>query len=327
LKQIFRRIAKNYETLFDLGDYKFPLDSIASTMVKVLEKLGLGEYRRSLYTALEDPSYQKFKRIYTKEIYEVDLNVQEDHFFLPEESRLTFDEIKQAYDVIKHADYKLLTRRQFQENAEMGDHIKLFSEQQCESRGIPVVNPVSKGDLATLDEMNPFREVTHLQKPERREGATFEEIGKCIEDLTAFKEKVAEFNIPLDIDFSWAKAWHAFRMFIRPWNDDKWRRDWGGWAEILSTRKDTTKHGAQSLSELEGARIRGYDETGKPIKVFKGITCEQIDNKSEQATEAFIYMYKNIPFLYHCVAAYRSAKVPFFVDFTDDLSPKLSHSS
>jgi hypothetical protein len=43
LRQIFRRIAKNYEYLHDLGDYKYPIDTIATTMVKVLVKFGLYE--------------------------------------------------------------------------------------------------------------------------------------------------------------------------------------------------------------------------------------------------------------------------------------------
>jgi hypothetical protein len=175
--------------------------------------------------------------------------------------------------------------------------------------------------------MNPYREVTHLQKPERKEGAAFKEWEKFIEDAIDFKEKLAQFPPPLDLDFQFAKAIHAFRMFMRPTLDDKWRRDYPGWAEILSKRKDTTKHGAQSLSELEGAEIRGYDEHGKAIKNYRGITCEQIDNKAEVAPEAFLYMYKNIPVLYYMGAVYRAAKVPFFVDFTAKLSPKLSHSS
>jgi hypothetical protein len=298
-------------------------------MVKVLEKYGLYEYRSNLYKALDEPQYARFKHTYTKELYEYDTNTNVDgvHSFVPEESKLTFDEIKQAYSTIRNADYRLLTRRQFQENAEMGDQIKLFSEQQCESRDIPVVEGVSKGDLASLDQMNPYREVTHLQKPERREGAAFREWEKFIEDAIDFKEKLAQFPPPLDLDFLFAKAIHAFRMFMRPFNDDKWRRDYPGWAEILSKRKDTTKHGAQSLSELEGNEIRGYDEYNKPIKNYRGITCEQIDNKAEVAPEAFLYMYKNIPVIYYMGAVYRAAKVPFFVDFTAKLSPKLSHSS
>lgn len=314
--------------MHDLGDYQFPIDTIAATMVKVLEKYDLWQYRRNLYHAFEDIQYSKYKRSYDREVCELDFrNVPTGHNYVPEESRLIFDEIKDAYNTIQKADYRLLTRRQFQEAAEMGDKIKLFAEKQCESRGIPIVDKVSEGDLSLLDQMNPYREVTHLQKPERREGAAFDEWVKFIEDANDFKEKLAQFPPPLDLDFAWAKAIHAWRMFIRPWLDDKWRRDWGGWAEILSRRKDTTKHGAQSLSELEGAKILGYNEQGRPIKNYKGITCEQIDNKAEQAAEAFIYMYKNIPVLYHMVASYRAAKVPSFVDFTADLSPKLSHSS
>jgi hypothetical protein len=307
-------------------------------MVKVLDKLGLSHYRRNLYMAFEDVEYVKYKRLYTKELYELDpntnnvnSNVHEVHnyqSYLPEESKLIFDEIKDAYAVIKNANYRMLSRRQMQEGAEMGLDNKTFVEEQCKIRSIPILaDHVTHDNLASLDQMNPFREVTHLQKPERREGAAFKEWEKFIEDAIDFKEKLAQFPPPLDLDFQFAKAIHAFRMFIRPTLDDKWRRDYPGWAEILAKRKDTTKHGAQSMSELEGAKIRGYDETGKPIKVYKGITCEQIDNKAEVAAEAFIYMYKNIPILYYMGAVYRAAKVPFFVDFTADLSPKLSHSS
>jgi hypothetical protein len=299
-------------------------------MVKVLEKYGLAHYRRNLYHAFEDVQYSKYKKLYTKELYELDPspNVTGGHSSVPEESRLTFDEIKEAYNIIRHADYRLLTWRQMQEAADMGLDNKTFAEEQCKVRSIPILaDNVTHDNLAALDQMNPFREVTHLQKPERREGAAFDEWTKFIEDCIAFKEKLAEFPPPLDLDYTWAKAIHAWRMFIRPWLDDKWRRDWGGWAEILRKRKDTTKHGAQSMSQLEGSDIIGYTENGKPIKNYKGITCEQIDNKSEQATEAFIYMYKNIPMLYNMVAAYRVAKAPVFVDFTAKLSPKLSHSS
>jgi hypothetical protein len=298
-------------------------------MVKVLEKYGLSHYRRNLYHAFEDVQYSKYKRLYTKELYEFDYqNVPGGHSFVPEESRLTFDEIKEAYNVIKHADYRLLTRRQFQEAAELSLENNSFAEEQCKTRSIPILaDNVTHDNLASLDQMNPFREVTHLSKPERKEGEAFKEWEKFIEDCIDFKEKLAQFPPPLDLDFQFAKAIHAFRMFMRPTLDDKWRRDYPGWAEILSKRKDTTKHGAQSLSELEGAMIRGYDETGKPIKNYRGITCEQIDNKAEVATEAFLYMYKNIPILYYMGAVYRSAKVPYFVDFTAELSPKLSHSS
>lgn len=310
-------------------------------MVKVLEKYGLSSYRRSLYDAFADPQYAKYKRHYTKELYELepdpnlnaDLNVHEPHNYtnsnnLPEESKLIYDEIEQAYDVIRKVDYRLLTRRQLQEAADLSLKNNGFAEEQCKIRSIPILaDNVTHDNLAALDDMNPYREVTHLQKPERREGAAFDEWVKFIEDANDFKEKLAQFPPPMDLDFAWAKAIHAWRMFMRPWNDDKWRRDWGGWAEILAKRKDTTKHGAQSLSELEGAKIIGYNEQGKALKNYKGITCEQIDNKAEQAAEAFIFMYKNIPMLYHMVVAYRAAKVPSFVDFTADLSPKLSHSS
>jgi hypothetical protein len=302
-------------------------------MVKVLDKLGLSHYRRNVYDAFYDPQYSKYKRIYTKELYELDSNPNVQKLYnyqsdLPEESKLIFDEIKEAYNVIKHANYRMLSWRQIQDGADMGLDNKTFTEEQCKIRSIPLLaDNVTHDNLASLDQMNPFREVTHLSKPERKEGAAFKEWEKFIEDAIDFKEKLAQFPPPLDLDFQFAKAIHAFRMFIRPTLDDKWRRDYPGWAKILAKRKDTTKHGAQSMSELEGAKIRGYDETGKPIKVFKGITCEQIDNKAEVAAEAFIYMYKNIPILYYMGAVYRAAKVPYFVDFTADLSPKLSHSS
>lgn len=312
-------------------------------MVKVLEKYGLSSYRRTMYDAFADPQYSKYKREYGKELYQLEpnpnpnsdlnihSNVQEPHNYqthLPEESKLIYDEIKEAYATIKHANYRMLSWRQIQDAADLGLDNKTFTEEQCKIRSIPLLaDNVTHDNLASLDQMNPYREVTHLQKPERKEGAAFDEWVKFIEDANDFKEKLAQFPPPLDLDFAWAKAIHAWRMFIRPWLDDKWRRDWGGWAEILAKRKDTTKHGAQSLSELEGAKIIGYNEQGKPLKNYKGITCEQIDNKAEQAAEAFIYMYKNIPMLYHMVVAYRAAKVPSFVDFTADLSPKLSHSS
>jgi len=308
-------------------------------MVKVLDKLGLSHYRRNLYNAFEDVQYAKYKRLYTKELYELDANpnvnnnnsnVSEPHNYqnyLPEESKLIFDEIKDAYEVINKANYRMLSRIQLQDAADLSLKNNTFAEEQCKIRSIPLPGDVTYDNLSALDQMNPFREVTHLQKPERMEGAAFKEWEKFIEDAIDFKEKLAQFPPPLDLDFQFAKAIHAFRMFIRPTLDDKWRRDYPGWAEILAKRKHTTKHGAQSQSELEGAKIRGYDETGKPIKVFKGITCEQIDNKAEVAAEAFIYMYKNIPILYYMGAVYRAAKVPYFVDFTADLSPKLSHSS
>jgi len=309
-------------------------------MVKILEKYGLSHFRRNIYDAFEDPQYAKYKRQYTKELYELEpdpnlnsTNVQEPHnynyqSYLPEESKLVFDEIKEAYKVIKNANYRMLTWRQMQEGAEMGLDNQHFVEEQCKIRAIPILaDHVTHDNLASLDQMNPYREVTHLQKPERKEGAAYKEWEKFIEDAIDFKEKLAQFPPPVDLDFEFAKAIYAWRMFIRPWNDDKWRRDYPGWAEILAKRKHTTKHGAQSLSELEGAEIRGYDERGKAIKNYKGITCEQIDNKAEVAPEAFLYMYKNIPVLYYMGAVYRAAKVPFFVDFTAKLSPKLSHSS
>lgn len=245
------------------------------------------------------------------------------------ESKLIFSEIKEAYSVIQTANYKLLTRRQIQDVHEMALKNDDFTEEQCTTRGIATTG-VSFDDLKALEEMNPYREVTHLKKPGGRKGVLYDEWIKLSEDCKGMADKLGEeFGdaLPLDIEKKWANAVHAVRMFMRPWLDDKWRRDHGGWAEIFIQRKTTTKHGAQSLSELEGAQIRGYDENGKPIKCYRGITCEQIDNKADEAAEAFTFMYKHIPFFYHMVACFKMAKAPYLVDFTKDLSPKLSHSS
>lgn len=309
-------------------------------MFKTLEKYGLSHYRSQLYRALDAPGFTKFKREWGEnEVCEFQFQddkqenskVAECDFPpVPEESKLVLDEIKNAYEVIRKANYRLLTRRQHQEAADISLDNKTFAEEQCKIRGIPILaDKLTHNNLDELDKMNKFREVIHLKKPERKEGVFYEEMKKLHEDIGNLAEKIAQFEklLPLDLEFKCANATHAFRMFIRPWLDDKWRRDWGGWAEILSQREYTTKHGVESLSEMEGNKVVGYNEAGKPIKNYKGITCEQIDNKEPEAIKAFTYMYKHLPFFYQMVASYRVAKVPCFVDFTEELSPKLSHSS
>ncbi len=328
LQQLFKRIAKNYERLHEIGEYKHNLDTVASTMVKQLAKFGLYHYRTNLFKAFDHPDYKKFKRSYNREYYELE-NVEGFDNAFREESDLVIDEVKQAYETIRKANYRILSRKQHQEIFDLADKNKLFAHNQCESRNIPVTDEMDGNDLAKLDDMNPFREVTHLKKPERREGALYEEWLKLSEDCKDMAEKVAQFvgAISLDEEHKFAKGVHAIRMFIRPWLDDKWRRDYGLWADIFIRRKHTTKHGAQSQSALEGHEILGYNEVGKPIRAKRGVTCEQIDNKAEEAASAFKFMYEHIPFFYECVALFRMAKAPFLVDFTKKLSPKLSHSS
>jgi hypothetical protein len=171
-----------------------------------------------------------------------------------------------------------------------------------------------------------------MERPESlygKEGAEFmEKVGKRFKEAAAMvADGFMEYG-PLklesrevDEEFLWKgiRYMEAQMAFWRPDIDKKWRSNWLLWFKHIEDAMNYGLHASMSKSRTR--------TSNRLLKVFRGITREEVDAKAIVCLRFFKQLLTDMPGGIEFCDYFIAFKLPYRRDLSDRLSPKLSHKS
>jgi hypothetical protein len=321
-----RRLGEYYEQLYNIGAFVDPitgrskrLDEICRTIQFDMKERQFTPVTRQLVVwALPD----KYKRAWRKPI----TNDNNDKGLSSEED----DEVESIYDTymdhineLDTFDYNELPKAMRQNIAERVYKLYKRHDKEWTKNDIHVVKHEDG-----LNIPDPYAGIIRIEKGKPYRGMAVTAIKKHIKLCKEIEKKyiVGVYNkkgvrrITLDQEKQLYNAWAAIDGYLKPWANDKWKRDFIGWCKVFKQRfKLKSKSGAAKFSEKK-IFINGK-------WVMRGITREEIDKTQPRMCNAFMEFMEHIPALIHLHESFEWMAEPIRAAHSVELHDKLSQSS
>ena len=311
-----QRIAHLLEEKFLLHDQEWMVNCIAALIVRDLKKRGLPEHKaKYTYDALSIYGDKYIKRVDHSSIRTVDSSTEQLEQFHRENANY-LDHLLDEFN--RHFDPAMLSREESQSIAERIMNAKDKAVNLCGLHKIPVCDVVQKDSLprSSQDESN---KILHIGKPNPATPVqTAKEIKYWIEIwLPDILEKLTEYPIlNKERDHRIAYALKAFRFSFEPVTDDKYKKMFPVWIEIVQHAKEWFRHSASTTFKVRD--YKGY---------WRSLTCKQIGKRQRSMLEICKEFMNAIPPLFELMVWYSESKEPYLAEFSNRMSPKLSNQS
>jgi len=311
-----QEIARLLEEEFLLHDQEWMVNCIAALIVGDLKKRGLPEHKaKYTYDALSIYGDKYIKKVDHSSIQTVDNSTKQLEQFHRENANYLAHLLEEFN---RHFDPAILSREESQFIAEKIMDVKDKAVNLCGLHKIPVCNVIQKDSFQglTQDESN---KVLHIDKPD---SATPMQTAKEIKYwreiwLPDILEKLTEYPVlNKERDYRIAHALKAFRFSFEPIIDDKYKKMFPVWIEIVQHSKEWFKHSA-------AARFKVRDYRG----FWRSLTCKQIGKRQRSMLEICKEYMNAIPPLFELMAWYSESKEPYLAEFSNRMNPKLSNQS
>lgn len=319
-KSLYQEWAQHIERLMELGDMQIFKHDICSIIAKNMRLRHATDYEiQYLYECLPYEYKNSLELSTTRSTGEHNKRLVEESRAISKE---TFSNAQKLLEVVeKQADH--FTADQHKDLFYVLDKIRNKQEKNCDNRGLTVLaDKVGNSNDDNVDswtgQSSKFDETFHVEpSSEPGPSRTYYKVKEAGETLIRYSENVWTFKPKTDEqDIKWAEAWEAFIRLFDPATDQKWKRSWRQWHEILNNRIEYSLHGSMSMSKLE-TKIKG---------VFRAVTREQIDAKMIVGFKFFKQL-TNLPMIMAMLEHVESCMVPDVNELSDRMHEKLSNSS
>jgi hypothetical protein len=321
LQSIIRKIAINIEKIYELRDQSEFISEICNLIIREFRNRGLGKLESSVYKALSDKQFSRFKN----ERYSA--RGLEDSSVLPEEITIEMSLIKQAIEVIGRTQWsryqdEFVTRSQSQ----IKDAVTKVENYQDSHNIIRYDRPYDVlTDNFTSSDYSVKRPVVEPPIDESLNVIRMQyEYLKM--DIASFIHDFVKRYYPPDEEMPYyARSIWAFRKLFNQYQSKKIHRDYYSWSEIYAADEGfhPTGKSAKEISARHGAKVRRYDKTtGAEIFGRKGICKEQIQKKKPSLVSFMQQVYHMVPLFMFIHRQYSGGKERIFVDHAIDIKDK-----
>jgi hypothetical protein len=311
-----QEIAHLLEEKFLLHDQEWMVNCIAALIVRDLKKWGLPEHKaKYTYDALSIYGDKYIKKVDHSSIRTVDYSTKHLEQFHRENANY-LAHLLDEFD--RHFDPAILSREESQSIAEKIMDVKDKAVNLCDSHKIPVCEDIQKDSFQRSSEDESNR-ILHIDKPNPATPMqTAKEIKHWIEIwLPNILDKLEEYPVlNKDRDHRIAYALKAFRFSFEPVTDDKYKKMFPVWIEIVQHSTEWFRHSAST-------RFKVLDSKG----FWRSLTCKQIRKRQQSMLEICKEFMNAIPPLFELMNWYSESKEPYLAEFSNRMSPKLSNQS
>jgi hypothetical protein len=329
MKSDILKMGQAIEKIYKENGMDFMISSVSENVIAILEKDALEDLIGYAISVLpqeyKNPNRSRAPQIQSKQTLDSLRNLTEKNIDSLENLD-SEDDLKAAYEL------KLQELKKIEEVAEKKNHSLLPDERE-------------DGTFNQLNELDRLQEERFSEKasigeplpPNIKEGETQEEYNYQMKRLEeAFAEyadiarDVGEFFTkkfpPTEIDTvrELADAITVWNRAFRPVTDDKFRRDWVMWKDIILKKITVSATNAAKVSGIKCAHIID-PKTGRYI--VRHITKEQIDSMYVENWNYIIDIFNSIFPLIKMSEAFASNAARCREDRAWTLGPKLSHLS
>jgi hypothetical protein len=296
----------------ELGELKVFKSEICSIIGKALRTRGASPNEiQYLYHCLP----QEYKTN-----YEYSTTLSSDNKRLVEESRaITLNlesHFKAIEDILSH-EKEHLTREAHADSVYKLNDLVDIAEDNCAARHINTLG-TDEGENTLWEGLkSQFDERLQVEpSSEPKETVLSDDIQYMINKLASWRLKTIRFPPSQEQAQKWHKGIMAFCALFDPSLDEKHRRSWRQWHDIIMNRIEYSLHGSMSMSKVET----------KVKDVLRQITREQIDAKMLVGLKFFGDL-THIPLLVEMFEHYEKYECPDVNDLSVRMHGKLSHKS
>jgi hypothetical protein len=322
------RIGKYYEELFNIGAFIDPETGRPKKLNEICRTIQ-NEMKRRLFTSktqwyVVEVCPDKWKRAWRSDV--VHSSGKQGNPSLPtddDETASIYDSYLDHINELDNFDYNELPKRLRQNIAERMYKLYRHHDKQWTTHGLQVVK--HEDGLSIPD---PYAGIIRIERGEPYEGMAVDGIRKHIKLCREIEKKYligvmdssGNRRISLDEEKKLYNAWAALDGYLRPWANDKWKRDLLGWCKIFKHKfKIKSKSGAAKFSRKK-IFIDGKD-------VMRGITREEIDKNQPRLCNAFLEFIEFFPALIDLHSSFEVLAEPVRAVHSVMLHDKLSQSS
>lgn len=308
MKQLVLQMASNFEELYTLGDFQYPICCIYSVIVRNLELKGINRSTKTFlwetFSAAENRRYMYS----TNELAALELDEKTKQAIIPELEQL---------------------EGKFEESCALIEKINLDLKPDPKSRqilqnvtiAIMELSPklVDKCDKAGI--ALPTRQLkeppVRIQKEDPKDNDLCGWLRLLIEELQKVHDKFLEYRTKDPAEMKWyCSGVKVHVQLLRSVTNDKWARNYWSWLGVIKQKVSQSNHSAQSLSGIWG------QITGK-----RNLTREQIKAKTELVLQFAQEFIENSVGYWDLMYASTHLRENRIGDFHNNRHEKLSDSS
>lgn len=326
IKSTILQIGQKLETIYQKDEMDFMIPSISETIISFLEKdalEGLINYVREVLPENYKNSAKGPKRL-NQLASQQTLNLLKEETEKNIEQHLKHldsqDDLKAAYEL------KLQELKKIEEIAETKNHSLLPDEREDghynQLNELDRLQDEKFSEKASIGE--PLNVIDTTEEDQRRIQDTIQEY---IDTLHDYKEEIKKFPpIYHATAEGIIKTFQVKTQALRPYTDDKFRRSYPQWFNIILKKIDVSATNASKVSAIAAAH-RINPKTGLPL--MRTITKEQIDSMNSTHLNFIVEWFneENYNSDFWLSKAFEEHKCACLEDRAIDLHEKLSHLS
>ena len=321
------RLAAYYHKLYDLGAFIEPVTGAKRDLNEVCNVIQQEMKSRSFTPAtvwyVREVLADIYKRAWRHRKFDTTKQGNSSSVVEDDETTSIYDSYLNYINELDNFDYSELPKRLRQNIAERMYKLYRHHDKQWTTHGLQVVK--HEDGLSIPD---PYAGIIRIERGEPYEGMAVDGIRKHIKLCREIEKKYligvmdssGNRRISLDEEKKLYNAWAALDGYLRPWANDKWKRDLLGWCKIFKHKfKIKSKSGAAKFSRKK-IFIDGKD-------VMRGITREEIDKNQPRLCNAFLEFIEFFPALIDLHSSFEVLAEPVRAVHSVMLHDKLSQSS
>lgn len=308
IKQLILQMASNFEELYLLGEFKYPISCIYSVIIRNLELKGISHTTKGyVWQIFALPENRKFMYS-TNELAALELDIPAKQAIVPELNQLE-EKIADTFDLIGKVNLELKpdkkSRQILQDLTIKVSELSPKLIDACDRAGIALPTRTLKDE--------PVR----IRKEDPADNDLCGWLRLLMEELQKVHDKFLRYRTADPAEMRWyVKGVKVHVQLLRSLTNDKWARNWWSWLGVMRQKVTQSNHSAQSLSGIYG------HSTGR-----RNLTREQIKAKTELVLLFAQEFVENSIAYWDLMYASTHLRENRIGDFHNDRHEKLSDSS
>ena len=312
------------EAYLKQNEMDFMISKISENIISFLEKDALENLIEHVNRVLPENYKREYTRAPQIQSKQTLAKLQEETEKNIEDklSRLKKGDIKQAYELKLKELKKLEEIAEQEEESLIPDNRSDESERYSELDELDRIEAERFSSKASIGEPLPPVDTTEDDNDRIQDA-----IQEYIDTLFDYKKEIAKFPpINHETAMGLIKTFEVKTQALRPYTDDKFRRSYPQWFNIIKKKIDISATNASKVSAIAAAH-RVNPKTGQPL--MRHITKEQIDSMNETHLNFIVEWFneENYNSDYWLSKAFEENKCRCLEDRAIDLHEKLSHLS